>query len=76
MRIETINNGITDCTVLFADEGKELFCIFNETNCGNEVWLGYVYYDKDSNELAQPYMLTANDFTEVDIITEVDEITE
>lgn len=70
MRIETISNGITDCTVLFSDEGKELFCNFNETNCGTEVWLGYVYYGKDGNELAQPYMLTANDFTEVDEITE------
>lgn len=68
MRIETRNNGITDVTVITADRGKSLFCKFTEEIEDGEVWLGYVYYDKDSNLLEEPYLLTPDDFIEIDEI--------
>lgn len=66
MYVEKRNNGIADVTVLVADEGKDLYCKFHEENEGKEIWLGYVYYDKDSNLLEEPYMLTPDDFIEID----------
>lgn len=66
MTIETRNNGIADITVITADEGKDIYCNYLETNYGKEVWLGFVYYDKDNNELEVPYMLKVEDFTEID----------
>lgn len=51
---------------LTADEGKDLYCNFNERNYGTDVYLGYVYYDKDMNKLNEPYLLTINDFIEID----------
>lgn len=51
---------------LTADEGKYLYCNFNERNYGTDVYLGYVYYDKNMNKLTEPYLLTINDFTEID----------
>lgn len=60
--------------VLYAEEGKDLFCTFNEMNYGSEVWLGYVYYDKDGNELEKPYLLTEKDFVEIDHVdTDINE---
>lgn len=61
MKVNKHQEGI----VLYAEKGFDLFCMFNEMNYGNEVWLGYVYYDKDGNILEEPYMLTEQDFTEI-----------
>lgn len=66
MKIEQKYNGITNVTVITADEGKDLFCKFHQHNEGKEVWLGFVYYDKDSNLLEEPYLLTPDDFEEID----------
>lgn len=51
---------------LIADENKQLYCLFNEHNYGSDVYLGYVYYDKNMNKLSEPYLLTINDFIEID----------
>lgn len=51
---------------LTADEGKCLYCNFNERNYGSDVYLGYVYYDKNRNKLPKPYLLTIADFIEID----------
>lgn len=65
MTIEIINNGITDVTVVKADEGKDLWCNYLNCNYGKSVGLGFIYYDADNNELDVPYMLTVDDFCEV-----------
>lgn len=70
MTVEIKNNGITDITVIYAADNKDLFCTYNQMNFGKEVWLGLVWYDKDNNLLEQPYMLTVDDFVEVDEIVE------
>lgn len=70
MKIQTRNNGVADVTVITADEGKDLYCKFHQDNEGKEVWLGYVYYDKDSKLLPEPYLLTPDDFIEIDEVKE------
>lgn len=52
---------------LIADENKQLYCLFNERYYGSDVYLGYVYYDKDRHELPEPYLLTITDFIEIEI---------
>lgn len=66
MKIQIRNNGIADVTVITADQGKDLFCKFHQERAGKEIWLGYIYYDKDSNLLEEPYLLTPDDFEEID----------
>ena len=44
MTIEIRNNGITDVTVLVADEGKVLRRIISDEIVGCEIWLGKSYY--------------------------------
>lgn len=51
---------------LIADNNKQLYCLFNERNYGSDVYLGYVYYDKNRNKLPKPYLLTIADFIEID----------
>jgi len=58
-----IENGVT---VVSADEGKDLYNNFLDCNAGKECWLGYIYYDQNSNLLDPPYLLTVNDFSEID----------
>lgn len=70
MIVETRNNGLTDVTVLLADEGMSLYCNFLEEDFGSEVWLGYVHYGKDGEILKEPYLLTPNDFSEIEIVVE------
>lgn len=55
-----------DVTVISSEEGMDLYNNFLECNAGKECWLGYIYYDKDSNLLDPPYLLTPNDFTEIE----------
>lgn len=70
MTTEVKNNGITDITVIYAADNKDLFCTYNNMNFGKEVWLGYVHYDKHNNQLENPYLLTPDDFTEIDEVVE------
>ena len=48
-----------------SDVGKTLLCNWDGENYGYEFWLGYAYY-KDGEALSEPYLLTENDFTEID----------
>lgn len=52
--------------VLTAEDGKELYCKILERNYGDEVWLGYVYYNKDGERFPEPYLLREEDFIEID----------
>lgn len=65
MEITTKNNGITDVTVVIADEGKVLQLKGTEENWGKEVWLGFIHY-KNGQLLEEPYMLTPEDFDEIE----------
>lgn len=51
---------------LIADNGKVLYCTFLQNNYGEEISLGYVYYDKDNYKLEEPYLLKEKDFEEID----------
>lgn len=66
MTIETKNNGITDVTVLVADEGKVLVRTgYEDDIIGTEIWLGYSYYI-GGVKLDQPHLDVPGDFTEID----------
>lgn len=73
MRTEIRNNGITDVTVLIADEGKVLRRKETEELLGEELWLGKSYYiggvlqDPPHNDVPE-------DFDEVDKPDEDSEI--
>jgi len=54
-----------DVVVITSEDGMDLYNNFLECNAGKECWLGYVYYDKDSNLLNPPYLLEPKDFTEI-----------
>lgn len=71
MTIEQRNNGITDVTVLIADEGKVLRRIASEEIIGPEIWLGYTYYIGGILQ-DPPHLDTQSDFDEVDIQEEID----
>ena len=70
MKIEIRNNGIKDCTVLIADEGKSLRRKNSNDVFGDELWLGYSYYI-DGKKLDEPHLDIPEDFEEID--TPVDE---
>ena len=65
MIVEIRNNGITDVTVLIADEGKVFRRIGTDEIFGKELWLGYSYY---INGVLQnpPHLDVQADFEEID----------
>lgn len=65
MKIQIKNNGIKDCTVLIADEGKVLKRKNSEQIFGDELWLGYSYFI-DGVKLETPHLDTPQDFEEID----------
>ena len=72
MKIEIRNNGIKDCTVLIADEGKIIKRKNSEDELGDEVWLGYSYY-LNGVKLDIPHLDIPEDFEEVEISEEIEE---
>jgi len=72
MKIETKNNGIKDCTVLIADEGKSLRRKNSNDVFGDELWLGYSYYI-DGKKLDEPHLDVPEDFEEIDTPVEEEE---
>ena len=66
MRVEKRNNGITDVTVLLADEGKVLVRKgYEEDILGYEIWLGYSHYIGGVKQ-DPPHFDIPDDFTEID----------
>lgn len=65
MKIETRNNGIKDCTVLIANEGKSLRRKNSNDIFGDELWLGYSHYI-DGKKLDEPHLDVPEDFEEID----------
>lgn len=51
---------------IIADKGKVLWCTYLERDCGQEVSLGNIYYDKNGILLKEPYLLEMKDFREID----------
>ena len=72
MKIETKNNGIKDCIVLIADEGKSLRRKNSNDIFGDELWLGYSYYI-DGKKLDEPHLDVPEDFEEIDTPVEEEE---
>lgn len=65
MTVEQRNNGITDVTVLVADEGKVLRRIVSDEIVGKEQWLGYTYYIGGVRQ-NPPHLDVQSDFDEID----------
>lgn len=65
MRTETRNNGLTDVTVLIADNGKVLRRISTNEVVGFEVWLGKSYYIGGVKQ-DPPHDDVVGDFDEID----------
>lgn len=72
MKIETRNNGIEDCTVIIADDGKTFRRIVSEEIVGEEIWLGYSYYIGGVLQ-DPPHLDVPEDFEEVDAPQEEEE---
>lgn len=69
MKTEVRNNGITDYTVIVADEGKWLRRISSGEIMGDEIALGNSYYI--GGELQDvPHEDVVSDFEEIDAIIE------
>lgn len=69
MRAEVRNNGLTDYTVIVADEGKWLRRISSGELMGDEIALGNSYYI--GGELQEtPHADVVSDFEEIDAIVE------
>lgn len=73
MRTEIRNNGITDVTVLVADEGKVIRRKATEELLGEELWLGKSYYIGGILQ-NPPHNDVPEDFDEVDKPDENSEI--
>lgn len=72
MRTEVRNNGLTDYTVLIADEGKWLRRISSGELMGEEIALGNSYYI--GGELQEvPHEDVVSDFEEIDASIEEEE---
>ena len=65
MRTELRNNGITDITVVIANEGKVLRRIGTDEIFGNEIYLGYSYYIEGVKQ-EPPHLDVPEDFEEID----------
>ena len=65
MTVEIRNNGITDITVLIADEGKVFRRIGTNEIFGSEIWLGYSYYINGVRQ-NPPHLDVQADFEEID----------
>ena len=65
MKTETRNNGINDCTVLVADEGKVLRRISDGLERGTELWLGYTHYI-NGEKLDEPLLELPEHYEEID----------
>lgn len=65
MRIELQNNGITDITVVIANEGKVLRRIGTDEIFGKEIYLGYSYYIGGVKQ-EPPHLDVPEDFEEID----------
>lgn len=72
MTIETRNNGLADCTVIIADEGKTFRRIVSEEIVGEEIWLGYSYYIGGVLQ-DPPHLDVPEDFEEIDAPKDEDE---
>lgn len=67
MKTRTENNGITDVTVISADEGKVLVRKgYEDDILGEELWLGYSYYIGGVLQ-DPPHLDIPADFSEVDM---------
>jgi len=65
MRTEIRNNGLTDITVIIADEGKVFRRVESGEIYGEEIYLGYSYYI-GGVKLDTPHLDAPNDFEEID----------
>lgn len=66
MKIEIVNNGVRNITVIVADEGKVFRRKGTEEDIyGHEVWLGYSWYINGA-KLDEPHLDTPEDFEEID----------
>lgn len=65
MRIELQNNGITNITVVIANEGKVLRRIGTDEIFGKEIYLGYSYYIGGVKQ-ELPHLDVPEDFEEID----------
>ena len=65
MRTELRNNGITDITVVIANEGKVLRRIGTDEIFGKEIYLGYSYYIGGVKQ-EPPHLDVPEDFEEID----------
>lgn len=72
MTTETRNNGVCDCTVLVASQGKELVRLSTGERYGREICLGYSYYIGGERQ-SVAHRDTASDFGEVDAEEEEEE---
>lgn len=65
MRTELRNNGITDITVVIANEEKVLRRIGTDEIFGKEIYLGYSYYIGGVKQ-EPPHLDVPEDFEEID----------
>lgn len=72
MTVETVNNGITDITVIRASEGKVFRRIGTDEVYGDELYLGYSHYI-GGVKLDEPHKDIPSDFEEIDAPEEIDE---
>lgn len=65
MKIRIENNGVSDVTVITAENGK----VFRRKNTddvlGEEIWLGKSYY-VNGEKLTEPHIDVPEDFEEID----------
>ena len=65
MIVESRNNGITEVTVLVAEEGKVIRGVVSGEIMGKELWLGYSYYIGGVRQ-NPPHLDVQSDFDEID----------
>lgn len=65
MIVESRNNGITEVTVLVAEEGKVIRRVVSGEIMGKELWLGYSYYIGGVRQ-NPPHLDVQSDFDEID----------
>jgi len=65
MKIRIENNGISDVTVITAENGKVFRRKNTEDVLGEEIWLGKSYYI-NGEKLTEPHIDIPEDFEEID----------